>query len=308
MPGPPQLTCPPAINADVVDALLTPVQFPVPVAIAGSPPVATTCSVASGAVFTVGTTTVTCTATDALARTAQCAFSVTVNVVPKLQGTRIVAFGDSITAGEVSEPFSAQATYLDTANSYPSVLAGLLTTRYRAQQIVVINEGEPGERVVDMGEQRMQQVVLTHRPDALLVLEGVNGLGTMADAEATSEALRRGVRRAIRDGVPKVFVSTILPGAPAGTKPPSPVLVEALNANIRLWVPTEGAVLIDSYSVFRDNVMELIGRDGLHPTLEGYRKLADLFHTGLMQHFELPPPTSAAVASFGLLPLGGPRR
>jgi histidine ammonia-lyase len=96
------------------------------------------------------------------------------------------------------------------------VLTGLLTTRYRAQQIVVINEGESGERVVERGEDRMETVVLTHRPDALLVLEGVNGLNSATDVDAISEALRRGVRRAIRDGVKKVFVSTLLPGAEGG--------------------------------------------------------------------------------------------
>ena len=313
VPAAPLLTCPANITADVVDALSLPVEFPVPAATAGSPPVATTCSVASGAVFNAGTTDVVCTATDSMARTAQCTFAVTVSVVPKLQGTRIVAFGDSMTAGEVSDPFPVQVSYLDPPNSYPSVLAGLLAARYRAQQIVVINEGQPGERVLEMGEDRMERVVLQHRPDALLVLEGVNGLSSQKDADAISEALRRGVRKAIRDGVKKVFVSTLLPGAAAGTKPPDPTLVDALNNEIRFWVPAEGAVLIDSYDVFKNNITGLIGKDGLHPNKDGYKKLADLFYTGLVQHFEVPPPAPApppppAPASLTVLPANGPRR
>ncbi len=260
-----------------------------------------TCTLASGSVFNEGKTDIICTATDAMTRTAQCAFSVTVSVVPRLRGSKIVAFGDSMTAGEVSEPFDANVRYLDVENSYPSVLGRLLAERYRGQELAVVNEGCPGERVVfpgapcgggESGEDRVETVVLRHRPDVLIVLEGVNGLITKADATAIGEGLRRAVRRAVRDGVQLVLVSTILPGAAQGTKPPNPELVQALNDEIRSWVGREGAVLIDSYAAFQGNEMALIGKDGLHPNLDGYRKLADIFFTALVQHFEAPPPES----------------
>jgi lysophospholipase L1-like esterase len=182
------------------------------------------------------------------------------------------------------------------------VLGGSLSARYKAQQLTMINAGLPGERVLlpgpgaKSGEGRMQDVVLEHRPDVLLVLEGVNGL-SIANAEDISEGLRRGVRRAVRDGVQLVLVSTILPGVAGRPKAPDPDAVLLLNSEIRSWAGLERAVLVDSYSAFEPSKALLIGQDGLHPTPEGYKKLAETFDEAIKTHFEATPPAAPAPAA-----------
>jgi uncharacterized repeat protein (TIGR01451 family) len=80
---PPSITCPGNVTA--VTALTCPatmasgvVNFPPPTATDNCPGVTAACVPASGTIFPVGTTTVTCTATDASGNTATCSFTVTV--------------------------------------------------------------------------------------------------------------------------------------------------------------------------------------------------------------------------------------
>lgn len=294
-PAAPAIQCPVDIAADALNGTSAVVSYDPPKISGGSVPVTTACTIASGATLPPGTTDVTCTATDAIARTSQCVFRISVTAVPRLKGTRILAFGDSITAGEVSPPVQSSVHFLDVPNSYPSVLNGLLTARYKAQTITVLNEGISGERVLVTGEGRIEQLVVTHRPDVLIILEGVNGLNDTPDApEEISEALRRGVRRAVAQGVPLVLVSTILPGVPGRPKAPKPDAVIDLNAGIRFWASRERAVLVDSYEQFNPMKEVLIGEDGLHPTIEGYRKLAEIFGAAIRTHFEETAPAGPA--------------
>src|SRR5690606_19050073 len=153
-------------------------------------------------------------------------------------GGRIVAFGDSITRGEVSNPAPGMAAvrYLDPENAYPTQLERMLRERYTAQEIVVINEGIPGEQVLgslpgsggQTGEGRIEDVAHVPRQRMLIVLQGVHGLGTV-NASDVGEGLRRGGRRAVRQGVRLAIVSTFLPGVEGRIKPPSPEAVEKLN-------------------------------------------------------------------------------
>jgi len=76
---PPSITCP--SNVTVVGTPGQPgavVNYPAPTASDNCPGVTVLCSPASGSTFPVGTTTVTCTATDAAGNTATCSFTVTV--------------------------------------------------------------------------------------------------------------------------------------------------------------------------------------------------------------------------------------
>lgn len=244
-------------------------------------------------------TSVTCTATDSASRTAQCAFRVNVSLIPRLKGSRIVTFGDSITAGVVSAP-AAAALRIDLPNSYPSVLRQLLQDRYTSQEIVVINEGEPGELVLGTGsasngEGRIERLALQYKPDVLIVMEGVNGL-SVNNAEDISAGLRRGVRRARTAGVPLILVSTILPGVNGRPKAPDAKAVAILNDEIRFWVAGEGAVLVDAFAAFDAQKELLIGQDGLHPTVDGYIRLAEIFRDAIQANFEMPaagPPPAA---------------
>jgi lysophospholipase L1-like esterase len=146
--APPTVTCPvapaPVTTSNGQSAV---VSYGSPTVTGGTAPVSASCTPSSGSTFSVGSTVVTCTATDAVQRTARCSFTVRVTPPsPRLSVTRILAFGDSITAGEVrmlgeplssnSERFSGflvQPRVVEPEQSYPADLVTLLAQRYFGQ-------------------------------------------------------------------------------------------------------------------------------------------------------------------------------
>jgi hypothetical protein len=77
---PPTITCPANINhANDHDQCGAVINYASPTATDNCPGVTTSCSPASGTHFSVGTTTVTCTVTDAASNTSTCSFTVTVS-------------------------------------------------------------------------------------------------------------------------------------------------------------------------------------------------------------------------------------
>ncbi len=77
---PPSITCPSNVTAvtPIIGGSGVVVTFPPPTASDNCPGVTVVCNPPSGSTFPVGTTTVTCTATDASGNTATCSFTVTV--------------------------------------------------------------------------------------------------------------------------------------------------------------------------------------------------------------------------------------
>ena len=101
---------------------------------------------------------------------------------PRISRTKFLAFGDSFTAGEVTNPTSAAPSgihklILVPSASYPTQLQSQLRTTYSSQaaSITVINSGEPSERILD-GNQRFPGVFDANRPEVVLLMEGANGL------------------------------------------------------------------------------------------------------------------------------------
>ena len=168
--GAPSLACPEGVNVTAAPGTGEAVTYPAPVETGGTPPLTTTCLPASGAMFQVGTTPVTCTTTDAIKRPASCSFVVSVTAA-HLGAMRFVAFGDSITAGENGiltgvnpQAFpncgaattsasrrvaQARPSDIDVANSYPTKLLGLMQAGFPSQTITMSNEGLPRETAQD---------------------------------------------------------------------------------------------------------------------------------------------------------------
>jgi lysophospholipase L1-like esterase len=125
------------------------VSYGLPTVTGGTAPATTACVPASGSSFNVGSTTVACTATDAVHRAASCTFFVSVSPpAPHLSVTRILAFGDSITEGEVPEPGEfppvSSSSLIRVREvmpdaSYPADLTTLLAQRYTAQGAVRVD-------------------------------------------------------------------------------------------------------------------------------------------------------------------------
>lgn len=299
---PPSISCPAPVTASTTSPSGTTVTFTAPTVTNGEAPVTVACTPASDSTFPIGATTVQCTATDARSRTASCSFPVTVTltIIPQLSKTRFMAFGDSVTSGEVTvpstgifpaggaatggqHPFYRQA--LVPSASYPTVLQDLLLARYTAQPgITVVNEGKSGERAAD-APARFSAAMSTHRPEVVLLLEGYNGLAQ--DGGASSGAAAIGIMAAeARNRGARVFIATLTPGKPGFRQIPDD-FIRNYNDRMRAIVRGEEAVLVDLYGALLSDVNTWIGVDGLHPTEAGYRKMAETFFASIKADLEV---------------------
>lgn len=203
---------------------------------------------------------------------------------PVIGATSFLAFGDSITQGQSAV---SRTMALVDIPSYPSHLQLLLSERYRAQTVVVTNEGRAGEWAQD-GQFRLPLTIERTQPppQALLLLEGVNDLNALGSsgisrAEAAIESMARtGRTRQLR-----VFIATLPPQRPGGARAGSADLVPELNRRIRTIARGEGAVLVDLEMIFGTNY-DLLSEDGLHPNAEGYRVIANAFFDAIRADLE----------------------
>lgn len=304
-PQPPlAITCPSNQTAHSAGSNPIVVSFPVPVVTGGSagggaPAGTISCTPSSGAVFPVGTTEVRCTAT-ASTQTASCSFTVTVTApVPRLTRTRFLAFGDSMTAGEVTQPAAAPLRE-DAPNfrfvivpsaSYPTRLLTLLRGRFTAQtaQIEVTNAGRPGEWAQD-GALRLPGVMSANRPEAVLLMHGVNDLTALGDAGMLRAALALDtMAKEVRGRGARLFMATLPPSRPGLPNAVPLAVIQALNSRIRTTAAGEGAVLVDVHQALSANPAAFIGPDGIHPTIAGYERIAEAFFAALRADLEARP-------------------
>jgi lysophospholipase L1-like esterase len=297
--GPPPIpqltiTCPPAAEAQSTNGQPVTVTFNAPQTTGGQAPVTLACNPQSGSLFPGGTTTVSCTATDSRNLTATCSLGIFVRVPPRLLGTaRVLAFGDSITAGTdgggTLVPGAVDGS-TETPFAYPRVLDPLLVDRYRLQSPIVFARGRPGEYAQE-GVFRIRTAIADTRPDIVLLMEGTNDLlfGSAGAADAAI-AIRLMVQHAKSQNV-RVILSTIIPQRAGGLRRRDMMaaLVPVLNEQIRAIAVSENVPLVDMYEVFVKD-MSLIGTDDLHPTARGFRVMAETFFEAIKQHGEVPHP------------------
>jgi lysophospholipase L1-like esterase len=273
-----------------------PVLYPSVTSSGGTPPTQISCSSANGSVFNTGVTRVACTATDAKNVTASCSFNITVTIPPKIEATTFVAFGDSITAGEVrSEGNSAglHTLKVDPIRAYPTLFFKELEDRYASQAgaIIVANAGLSLERAVD-GVNRLPSIIDGGAYRVLLLMEGVNDF---PDYQAALTAMGTMVDYASRRRGLRVYLATEPP------QNPSPVgCPDRLGGNWASVAPyndglhklaTNGIELVDVYAAFHGDVTTLIDCDGLHPTPAGYQVIADTFFQKIRETMEAPSQT-----------------
>jgi lysophospholipase L1-like esterase len=232
-----------------------------------------------------------------------------------------MAFGDSITAGEIptfcsggappvrrtsctsirplptlSELFvDAMMLRQDAVNSaaaYPTQLAGLLASRYTAQTVAIDNEGLPGEQVDDALD-RFRAALTRLRPEVVLLQEGINDIHRRQSAATPyiQAALRSMIREANGRGI-RVFLGTLLPEDPCGCRAfdynDGVDDIATANGVIRALAAAENATLVDLYPAFAGQVGTLLTFDGLHPNEAGYAKMADQFFEVIKTRLEVP--------------------
>ena len=206
--------------------------------------------------------------------------------------------GDSITDGRGSTT--------NKNDRWPNLLSQRLRANPATAEVAVLNGGMGGNRLLRDGIgpnalARFERDVLAV-PGAkwLVVLEGVNDIGTAVDARKRGEpaataadviaAYRQMIVRAHSHGL-RVYAATILPfeGFAAYSSPQSEADRQEVNRWIRASAGAGGDLdgVIDFDAVARDPALPsrlreaVDGGDHLHPSAAGYRILADAIDLSL---------------------------
>ncbi len=295
----PAIQCGSSISATIFGASKA-VTFAAPTVTGGTEPVGVACTPASGSAFPLGTTAVSCVATDASARQASCSFNVVLSGV-QFPVKKFETVGDSLTAGENGSTLSHPAD-VDTPNSYPTKLQALFDAMFPGQSITITNRGINGKKSAEILLD-MPGYLSADRPEGVLLLGGYNDLTTpcapgYSDALACDNAVdqvelnqRDCIRRAKEfPGVRYVFVSLLTPGRPGFRAIDGDVIVD-MNDHIRLQASAEGAVLVDNYSNFIGHETQYIASDGLHLLPPGYQAMADAFFARILATIPTTTPT-----------------
>ncbi len=280
-----QLTCPGPLELRAVQAQPVPLVFDLPQSRGGTAPVTVACTPSPGAAAPVGTSTVTCTATDARQMKATCEFPVRVVAAPRLRVERILALGDSLTFGVVSRTRPLRVIEGDT---YVAKLQTLLAERYFDQQPTVFNSGVPGERA-DQVARRYGVALRETNADVMILLAGANDLA--AEGARAVPSVVRAIETITRDAQGRgvaVILSTLPPQRPGSLRGAAHKEVVELNAQILGLCSRYGALCADVYTAMGGEFTPLIGADGLHPTLAGYDRMAETYFDVIVRAFEDP--------------------
>src|SRR5438477_384400 len=105
--------------------------------------------------------------------------------------------------------------------------------------------------------------------------------------------LRVMVKTAKSRGV-KPYLGTIPPKDPTRcylSRCAGAQLVGPFNDQLKSMASSENVPVVDVNDALRTDIGKYIGFDGLHPTVEGYAKIADTFFTAIMKTLEVPTNT-----------------
>ena len=293
LPAAPQVACSPDISVRAVSGTTLTVTFGTPTVTGGAQPVNVSCSPTSGGSFPLGTTTVTCVASDAQSRQAACSFNVILTGF-SISLRKYEAFGDSLTVGETGRPNIAGFNAIDLPNAYPTKLQQQFDATYPGQGVVVINRGHSLD-TAGQTDILVRSFTAADRPDVILLLTGYNNLAQACGANGAATQVCRdairdvgaGVRSCIRhalevnDGLKLVFVSTLTPPLASGSNRIDRNAILQANDQIRQTVSSEHVVLVDSYTAFVGHEADYVNVDGLHLTPAGYQALADGFFAAI---------------------------
>ena len=208
-------------------------------------------------------------------------------VTPRTSRTRYLAFGDSITAGTTSPAVGLFRTMsAGLPESYPFKLQAMLNGRYTAQSIQIENEGRPSEAAED-AVRRFPVTLRAANPEVVILLHGVNDvtfLG-MPGVQRTAGYINTMAREARLLGK-QVMICTLPPHRPGGFRAADPAVIAAYNRALRDVARGETAILVDLEALLE---LRFIGLDGLHPTDQGYTRLAEILFGQARTSFEVAP-------------------
>jgi lysophospholipase L1-like esterase len=284
----PVITCPAPVTVSALTSGGADVTYTPAESRNGQGTVSVACTPRPGSRFPVGVTQTECVATDSLSRTASCTFSVTVAGPPRLRGTRVMAFGDSLTEGATILTNDPYDVVHPPETAYPTVLRQLLSARYTDQTITVFNRGLRGEQA-SRALPRFIATFTADAPEIVVLQEGYNDFRIADDDIAGIDSAVRGVTElageARRRGA-RVFICTLAPGRPGRGQIQTSAL-QVINDRLRQVARSEGAVLVDLFAALAGDVNANVSIDGLHLTPLGYRRVAETVFAAIRADLEI---------------------
>lgn len=291
------ITCPSTVTVQANDASPVRVSLPAPTTANGTQPHLVSCLGPPDNLFPVGTTPITCMVTDARQQSTSCRFDVVVQPPPpRILKTSYLAFGDSMTSGEVTVPLSGVDRagfplfrYVVTPSaSYPTQLLAILAARYTldAPQLVVTNAGKSGEWAAD-GARRLPDAYVAARPQVVLLLAGANDIEALgARGLPGAVAALDTMTQYARLGGSDVFVLSLPPARPGGWLTLDATLIGSFNQQLQTVAANRQSTFVDLHTPLSAALTTYIGIDGLHPTEAGYRRIAEVVAEALRVRYE----------------------
>ncbi len=195
--------------------------------------------------------------------------------------------GDSITDCDRARPVG-EGLFDALGHGYVSLVDGLLTARYPAHGIRVVNMGLSGNIVRDLQE-RWQSDVLDLQPDWLSICIGINDVWRHFDTPLQSEAhvsleeYTRILETLVRTTRPRLQGLVLM--TPYFIEPNRAddmrAMMDDFGAVVRLLAKTYDALLVDTQAAFDAVLQQLhpmaLAWDRVHPTRTGHMILTRAF-------------------------------
>lgn len=195
------------------------------------------------------------------------------NTIRKLgtgEPLRIIALGDSLTQGWMVR------------KGFLAFLAEMLKKKYPSGMVEIINRGIPGD-TADGGLYRLRQDVLDHDPDLVFVQFGLNDAFTGVHPGRFEAAVQAIIDQIKNDTDAEILILTSVP-----------VLYERMDeiaddfyGRLEAIAGREGLPIARVHRYWLKRIEEgvdfgsLVQADQVHPTVEGYRLMAE----AIMEHF-----------------------
>jgi lysophospholipase L1-like esterase len=201
-------------------------------------------------------------------------------IAPQATRVRIVAMGDSTTAGTPAFKSPREAPPAGTGDETSQYAYWLMKAH---PQWEVVNQGINAQRS-DVIAARFEEDVIAKKPAVVVIIAGVNDVYQGRPAQHVKDQLAAMYKRAHAAGI-RVVAGTIIP---YNTATPDQ---NARMRDVNDWIRTQGradpgVIVVDTRAAVAaagepDKLAS--SPDGLHPDAAGYRKMADAIAPAITQ-------------------------